>query len=105
MPAIAFVSSKGGVGKSTSAALLAIGLIGRGLSVAIVDADPNLPLTAWAQLGWRPDATPVFSSPNFHDLPGVLRQAKRAAPWVIVDTEGGAPSMSSAAVANADLVI
>ena len=105
MPAIAFVSSKGGVGKSTSAALLAIGLVGRGLTVALVDADPNLPLTAWTEFGWRTDALPIFSAPKFQDLPAVLRQAKRTAPWVVVDTEGGAPAMSGSAVANADLVI
>ncbi len=105
MPTIAFVSSKGGVGKSTSAALLAIGLAGRGLEAALVDADPNLPLTAWSRFGWRAAQLPVFAAPHFHDLPGVLRKAEAAAPWVIVDTEGGAPAMAGAAVAHADLVI
>ena len=37
MPTIAFVSSKGGVGKTTSALLLALGLAERGLGVSIVD--------------------------------------------------------------------
>lgn len=104
-PTIAFVSSKGGVGKSTSAVLLAIGLAQRGLSLALVDSDPNLPLTAWSRFGWRAEAMPVFQAPHFHDLPGVVRKAKAAAPWVIVDTEGGAPAMAGAAVAHADLVI
>jgi chromosome partitioning protein len=105
MPTIAFVSSKGGVGKSTSAALLAIGLVQRGLKTALVDSDPNLPLTAWSQLGWRSDAIALFQAPHFHDLPAALRRAKAAADWVIVDTEGGAPAMGGVAVANADLVV
>ncbi len=41
MPTIAFANSKGGVGKSTSAALLASELAVRGASVTIIDADPN----------------------------------------------------------------
>ncbi|HUO22049.1 MAG TPA: ParA family protein [Caulobacteraceae bacterium] len=110
MPTIAFVSSKGGVGKSTSAVLLAMGLVKRGLAVTLADSDPNLPLTAWSRFGWRPDAITVLQAPHFHDLPGVLRKAKAGAPkasepWVIVDTEGGAPAMAGAAVARADLVI
>jgi chromosome partitioning protein len=105
MPTIAFVSSKGGVGKSTSAAVLAIGLVQRGLKTALLDSDPNLPLTAWSRLGWRPDAVALFQAPHFHDLPAALRRAKTAAPWVIVDTEGGAPAMGGVAVANADLVV
>ena len=47
MPTIAFVSTKGGVGKTTSALLLAMGLAERGLTVSMVDSDPNLPLKAW----------------------------------------------------------
>jgi chromosome partitioning protein len=105
MPTIAFVSSKGGVGKTTSALLLALGLAERGLTVSIVDSDPNLPLKAWGDLPGRPDAIRLFHAPSFQDLPGELRKAKDAAPWVVVDTEGGAPRMGGMAIANADMVI
>jgi chromosome partitioning protein len=105
MPTISFVSSKGGVGKTTSALLLALGLAELGEAVSLVDSDPNLPLAAWASLGGKPDGISLFHAPNFADLPGELRRAKAAAPWVIVDTEGGAPRMGALAVANADLVI
>ncbi|MDB5459217.1 MAG: parA [Caulobacteraceae bacterium] len=105
MPTIAFVSSKGGVGKTTSALLLALGLAERGHSVALVDSDPNLPLKAWGQLPGRPDRIKLFHAPNFQDLPGELRGAKAAADWVVIDTEGGAPRMGGLAIANADLVI
>ncbi len=105
MPTIAFVSSKGGVGKTTSALLLGLGLAGRGHTVALVDSDPNLPLKAWGDLPGRPDNISLFHAPNFQDLPGELRSAKAKAQWVVVDTEGGAPRMGGLAIANADLVI
>ena len=105
VPTIAFVSSKGGVGKTTSALLLALGLAERGYSVALVDSDPNLPLKAWAALPGRPDKIRLFHAPSFQDLPGELRGAKAAADWVVVDTEGGAPRMGGLAIANADLVV
>jgi len=105
MPTIAFVSTKGGVGKTTSALLLALGLAERGLEVSIVDSDPNLPLKAWSALPGCPEAIKLFHAPSFQDLPGELRHAKQAADWVVVDTEGGAPRMGGMAIANADLVI
>ena len=105
MPTIAFVSTKGGVGKTTSALLLALGLSEHGLPVAIVDSDPNLPLKAWGDLPGRPDAIGLFHAPSFQDLPGQLRLAKAMSDWVVVDTEGGAPRMGGMAIANADLVI
>jgi chromosome partitioning protein len=105
MPTIAFVSTKGGVGKTTSALLLAMGLAERGLTVSMVDSDPNLPLKAWSELPGKPDAIRLFHAPSFQDLPGELRKAKLASEWVVVDTEGGAPRMGGMAISNADLVI
>lgn len=105
MPTIAFVSTKGGVGKTTSALLLAMGLAERGLSVSMVDSDPNLPLKAWGELPGKPDNISLYHAPSFQDLPGELRKAKLASEWVVVDTEGGAPRMGGMAIANADLVI
>lgn len=105
MPTIAFVSSKGGVGKTTSALLLALGLAERGVSVSIVDSDPNLPLKAWGALPGKPETVSLFHAPSFQDLPGELRKAKQASDWVVIDTEGGAPRMGGMAIANADLVV
>jgi chromosome partitioning protein len=105
MPTIAFVSTKGGAGKTTSALLLALGLEQRGLSVSMVDSDPNLPLKAWADLPGKPERIKLYHAPSFQDLPGELRLAKLASEWVVVDTEGGAPRMGGMAIANADLVI
>jgi chromosome partitioning protein len=105
LPTIAFVSSKGGVGKTTSALLLGLGLAQRGRRVALVDSDPNLPLRAWGALPGKPAAIALYHAPNFQDLPGALRSAKSGADWVVIDTEGGAPRMGGLAIANADLVV
>jgi chromosome partitioning protein len=105
VPTIAFVSSKGGVGKTTSALLLGLGLAQRGAAVVLVDSDPNLPLTRWAELPGRPAGITVVQAPSFADLPGALRSARRNGDWVIVDTEGGAPRMAGWAISEADMVI
>jgi Mrp family chromosome partitioning ATPase len=45
MPVIVFASPKGGVGKSTSAVLLATELAQSGAAVTVIDADPNRPVS------------------------------------------------------------
>ena len=52
MPTIAFVSPKGGVGKTTSAFLLAT-VFAKICDVTIIDADPNHPLETWAIRWWE----------------------------------------------------
>ncbi len=49
MPTIVFASSKGGVGKTTSALALAFVLAKAGAPTTLIDADPNAPLTRWAE--------------------------------------------------------
>ena len=48
MPTIAFISPKGGVGKTTAALLLACE-IARGTQVTVIDADPNHPIAGWGK--------------------------------------------------------
>jgi chromosome partitioning protein len=49
MPVIVFASSKGGVGKTTSALSLSFVLAHHGAKTTLVDADPNAPLVRWAE--------------------------------------------------------
>lgn len=89
MPNIAFISPKGGVGKTTAALLLALGLAERGQRVAIIDSDPNKPLVRWAALPDRPDLISVHPAPTLQDIRDAAREAQRKNPdWLIVDTEG-----------------
>lgn len=86
---VAFISPKGGAGKTTAALLLALGLAERGLRVAMVDSDPNKPLVQWAALPGRPSHITVHPAPTPQDVFDAYREAKQRSPeWVILDTEG-----------------
>jgi len=89
VPNIAFISPKGGAGKTTAALLLALGLAERGARVALIDSDPNKPLVHWASLPNRPQMVTVHPAPTVQDIRDAVREAKRREPeWFIVDTEG-----------------
>jgi chromosome partitioning protein len=89
VPAVAFVSPKGGAGKTTAALLLALGLAERGRRVAMIDSDPNKPLVAWAALPGRPELISVHPAPTLQDIRDALKEGQRRQPdWVILDTEG-----------------
>jgi chromosome partitioning protein len=105
MPTIAFASSKGGAGKSTSAVLLATELAGRGASVTIIDADPNQPVSRWSRKPGRPDKLTVVSSVTEETLIDAIDAAARKTAFVIVDLEGTASLMVAQAMSRADLVV
>jgi chromosome partitioning protein len=105
MPTIAFASSKGGAGKSTSAVLLATELAGRGASVTIIDADPNQPVSRWSRKPGRPDKLAVVSSVTEETLIDAIDAAARKTAFVIVDLEGTASLMVAQAMSRADLVV
>lgn len=106
MPTVAFVSPKGGAGKTTASLLLALGLVERGHRVAMIDSDPNKPLVAWANLPGRPPTLTIHPAPMEIDLKDALREAKgKKADWIILDTEGSPrPGLAFAAV-QPELVI
>ena len=60
MKIIALANQKGGVGKSTTAASLGIGLVREGKKVLLVDGDAQGNLTQ--MLGWQPDELEVTLS-------------------------------------------
>jgi len=106
LPAVAFVSPKGGAGKTTASLLLALGLAGRGQRVAMIDSDPNKPLVRWASL---PDAPPLISihpAPTAQDMRDALREAQRKQPdWIILDTEGSIRGAMVFTTLRLDMVI
>ena len=106
MPNIAFISPKGGVGKTTAALLLALGLAERGQRVAIIDSDPNKPLLRWASLPDRPDRISVHPAPTAQDVREAMREAQRREPdWLIVDTEGSERGAMAFQNLRCDLVL
>ena len=106
MPNVAFVSPKGGAGKTTAALLLALGLADRGIRVALIDSDPNKPLVRWASLPGRPEGISVHAAPTIQDIRDAVREAKRFDPeWTIVDTEGSVRGAMVFAALRFDLVV
>lgn len=89
MPNVVFISPKGGAGKTTAAVTLALGLVERGLRVALIDSDPNKPLVGWGALAGRSNAISVHPAPTVSDIRDAAREAQRREPdWIILDTEG-----------------
>lgn len=87
---VAVASGKGGVGKSTIAANLAVALAQRGLRVGLMDADvhgPSLPILMGIPWDVRPDAdeqnriVPIFAHGVACVSVGLLVRPERAAVW------------------------
>ena len=104
MPTIAFVSPKGGVGKSTSALLLATALA-KVSEVTMIDADPNHPIQDWADGGNVPPQMTLISDVTEKTIVQHIADAAAKTPLVVVDLEGTASKTVLYAIAEADLVI
>lgn len=104
MPIIAFVSPKGGAGKSTSALLLATALA-KVSEVTVIDADPNHPIRDWADAGNVPPKMTVVSDVSEKTIAQRIEEVAAKTPIVIVDLEGTASKTVLFAIAEADLVI
>lgn len=107
MPVIVFANSKGGVGKSTSAVVLAQVLAKRGASVSLIDADPNQPLSQWHQRDAARVASNLELIANVTEstVTDAIDDAAARSAFVIVDLEGSANLAVSYAIGRADLVL
>jgi chromosome partitioning protein len=90
MPTIAFMSPKGGAGKTTSAFLLSTTLA-KLYGVTVIDADPNHPIQTWATGGFTPPRLSIVSDADEDTI--------------IERIEGAASKIVIYAVSQADLVI
>ena len=104
MPVISFASSKGGVGKSTTALALGQLLSHEGFDVTIVDADPNQPIVEW---GNRNNDTSITIIGNVDDtnILDIIEVESEKKQFVIVDLEGTANSLVSFSFSLSDLVV
>jgi chromosome partitioning protein len=107
MPVIVFASSKGGVGKSTTALALSHAIAKGGASVTLIDADPNAPMVAWEKLtGSRmPERFTLETKVNEEDIVDKIDAASDRDIFTIVDLEGSANMAVSYAIGRADLVL
>lgn len=104
MPTIAFVSPKGGVGKTTSAFLVA-SMFARISDVTIIDADPNHPIETWALGGGTPERLKIISDVDEETIIERIEDAASKTPIVIVDLEGTASKTVIYAISQADFVV
>jgi chromosome partitioning protein len=86
---VAFVSQKGGVGKSTLVRALATSAVRAGLSVKTIDLDPDqATITIWALARDRYQVSPPIKVETFRNAKDALASA-RDDEFVIIDTPGG----------------
>jgi chromosome partitioning protein len=104
MPTIAFVSPKGGSGKTTSSFLLST-FLAKLYDVTIIDADPNHPIRKWAAGGNTPPRLTIVSDVDEDTIIERIEDAATKTPFVVVDLEGTASKIVVYAVTQADLVI
>ncbi|MEE8059546.1 MAG: ParA family protein [Pseudomonadales bacterium] len=104
MPVITFASSKGGVGKSTTALALATQLALK-TKVTVIDVDPNKPLMKWQKRGGQCSGLTIVANHDELDLMNQIDAAAKQTPFVIVDLEGSANIATAYAIACSSLVI
>ncbi len=104
MPTIAFVSPKGGAGKTTSALALAMQIAKR-VPVTVIDADPNQPIKSWSEGGGIPENMTIISDVTDKTIGDTIAEAATKTPFVIVDLEGTAATIVVYAIAESDFVV
>ncbi|RVP06955.1 ParA family protein [Sinorhizobium meliloti] len=105
MAVISLVSSKGGVGKTTSGVVLAGEFAAAGRNVVLIDADPNRPLEAWSRLRPLSSQLRIMVDDSAETVIDTIEEARAGADFVIVDLEGTATDRIGFAVARSDLVL
>ena len=105
MRVIAFVSSKGGVGKSTLSACVAVEAAKAGHSVYLLDLDPQQSTAAWWRRRKGPD-NPLLATgvESVSRALRVIRTKKAERDFLIVDTPGSFVGVIADAIEEADCV-
>jgi len=105
-PVIAFVSPKGGVGKTTAALTLASELVYQTKEkITIIDADPNYPFKGWEAQERKPDLIDIVCDESEETILDNIEAAQKSSKIVIIDLEGTKNMRVTYAVSKADLVI
>ena len=105
MAIVAVAGRKGGIGKSTIAGNLAGEFAAMGQTVAVLDADPQHSLVAWAEQGDGILARSVEKVSGTDALRTRARNAEKDADIVLIDTPPGTPETAYQAALAADLML
>ncbi|HXN46773.1 MAG TPA: ParA family protein [Bryobacteraceae bacterium] len=105
MAIVAVAGRKGGIGKSTIVGNLAAEFAAMGQTVAVLDADPQHSLVAWAEQGDGMLARSVKKVSAGDALRTLARHAEKDADIVLIDTPPGDPETAYQAALAADLML
>ena len=100
---IAFASSKGGVGKSTTCACAASALAAHGETVHVLDLDPNKTIARWAEA--FPQERLTVQAVSGDDFEAALEQGGQGANWLLIDVAGLYEQNILLAISAADFVV
>lgn len=104
MNVIAFLSQKGGSGKTTLSVHTAVAAEASGERVCVIDADPQESATAWASA--REAQTPIVATAQAGELEAALGAAKsEGMSLVVVDSPPHAAPAASQIARRAELVL
>lgn len=106
---ITIAQQKGGAGKTTLSAHIAVALSQRGLRVAVIDIDPQGSLTQWHKLREERFGE-GYTGMNFTQLSGwrlgsEISRLKRNHDVILIDSPPHTETESKTAIRSADLVI
>ncbi len=104
---VAIAVQKGGTGKTTLAASLAVAATQAGERVTVFDSDPQGSLAAWGKLRTQPEPAVDLLRPwEFAQFQPILdQQAEQARTLAIIDTPGASIGGIAAILRLADLVL
>lgn len=105
MAVISFASTKGGAGKTTACILLGTEVARHGAHVTMIDADPAHRIIDWSQRGDLPPNISVIQCEGLQQLSDAVKEAQTRSALVLIDLEGIASRLNSAAMARSNLVI
>lgn len=100
---IALCATKGGVGKTTIAAALAVRAAQSGSRVALLDSDPQESLGSWWDRRGTPDNPKLFEVDSTAEAIRLIEAEGFA--WVIVDTPPATHDLIEQAIVTADHVL
>lgn len=104
MKVLTIANRKGGAGKSTCAAHLAVAATNSGLKTIVIDMDPQKTLEGWWQK--REEDTPLLVETTAVDLPKSIENLRaQGIDLCIIDTPGDSGDFTRAGIMAADLVI
>lgn len=104
MKVLTIANRKGGAGKSTCAAHLAVAATNSGMKAILIDMDPQKTLEGWWQK--REEDTPLLVETTAVDLPNSIDKLRtQGFDICIIDTPGDSGDFTRAGIMAADLVI